>query len=145
MSRHTVNIDRDHHIWSNMERTLASQMSDAKLEEQTSKLKLTITVKRLQVRCCFFEGFWGVTEGKKVCFTGNESQWKLHNNYRQRSDIQDLLHAIQKLLWLKTRRARNWSSVNLCTYYFNYSQQNYVEKGNLTVKREIYTISLAVR
>jgi DNA topoisomerase IA len=46
MSRHTVNIDRDQArlydlIWK---RTLASQMSDAK-KEQTSKLKLTITVK----------------------------------------------------------------------------------------------------
>jgi hypothetical protein len=48
---------------------------------------------------------------------------KLHNNYITATDIQDLRHAIQKLLWLKTGRARNWSSVNLCAYYFNYSQQ----------------------
>jgi hypothetical protein len=59
---------------------------------------------------------------------------KLHNNYiTATDDIQDLRHAIQASLVKKTGRAR-WSSVNLCAYYFNYSQQ-YVEKI-LTVRRE---------
>jgi DNA topoisomerase IA len=87
-------------------------MSDAKLERTTSKLKLTITVK--------FYGFrWGVAfEGfLKVYLEGHdddeEEQRMLpamksetsQQLLRQRSDIQDLRHAIQKLLWLK-----NWKS-----------------------------------
>jgi DNA topoisomerase-1 len=61
MSRHTVNIDRDQAlIWSNMERTLASQMSDAKLERTNVKLKLTITVKFYFRWGVAFEGFLSV-------------------------------------------------------------------------------------
>jgi DNA topoisomerase-1 len=57
MSRHTVNIDRDQArlydlIWK---RTLASQMSDAKLERTNVKIEANnhSEILRLQVRCCF--------------------------------------------------------------------------------------------
>jgi DNA topoisomerase IA len=62
--------------------------------------------------------------------------------YGNGDDIQDLRHAIQKLLWLKTEELGGPS-----TYAPTIStilNRNYVEKGNLTVREKIYTISLAV-
>jgi ABC-type polysaccharide/polyol phosphate transport system ATPase subunit len=72
----------------------------------------------------YLEGHDDDEEEQKGMLPAMKVSEKLHNNYiTATDDIQDLRHAIQKLLWLKTGRARNWSSVNLCAYYFNYSQQ----------------------
>jgi hypothetical protein len=106
-------------------------MSDAKLERTNVKIEANnhSEILRLQVRLLlkvfvYFEGHDDDEEEQE----GMLPAMKVSENFttiilRQRSDIQDLRHAIQKLLWLKTGRARNWSSVNLCAYYFNYSQQ----------------------
>jgi hypothetical protein len=52
---------------------------------------------------------------------------KLHNNYiTATDDIQDLRHAIQKLLWLKTGRARIGRP---STYAPTILNRNYVEKS----------------
>jgi DNA topoisomerase-1 len=68
---------------------------------------------------------------------------KLHNNYITATERYSRPPARYTEASLVKTRARNWSSVNLCAYYFNYSQIM-LRKEILTVREKIYTISLAV-
>jgi DNA topoisomerase IA len=86
-------------------------MSDAKLERTNVKIEANNHSEILRFfRCVAFEGFLKVyLEGHDDDEEEQEGMlpaMKVSENFttiilRQRSDIQDLRHAIQKLLWLK--------------------------------------------
>jgi DNA topoisomerase-1 len=116
-------------------------MSDAKLERTNVKIEANnhSEILRLQVRCCFWRfSKWCHHDDDEEEQEGMLPAMKvseLHNNYITATET---IFKTSGTLY-RSSLVKNWralSSVNLCAYYFNYSQQKLCWERKLDGQRE---------